>query len=176
MGSLVVAVSGTSGAGKSTLVGDLSERLRGLALWVETVHFDDFTGESDLPRGDVSGWVARGGRPGEWRAEGMERHLLGLVASCTSGGERDEAASVVLVEEPFGRARPGLGRLVDLSVHLQVPLHLALARRLLREFVPLLVDWTSRRRRSCGSTWIVTSPRVLNSTALSMQPRQRTPT
>ncbi len=66
----------------------------------------------------------------------MERHLLGLVASCTDGAECDEMASVVLVEEPFGRARPGLGRLVRISIHFQVPLHLALARRLLRQFVP----------------------------------------
>ncbi len=65
MCSLVVTVSGPSGAGKSTLVGDLSERLRGLGLCVETVHLDDFTSESDRPRGDVLGWVARGGPPGE---------------------------------------------------------------------------------------------------------------
>jgi len=40
---------------------------------------------------------------------------------------------IIVVEEPFGRSRPELGRLIDFVAVLDTPLEVALARRLLRE-------------------------------------------
>ena len=132
----VVAVSGTSGAGKSRLVEEVRRHLAASGMSVATLHFDEFTDESDLPEGSVSGWLARGGQPAEWHSDSLERELVALSARVEDEGTRRGYGSVVLVEEPFGRARPGLDRLVGLSIHLEVPLHVALARRVRRQFVP----------------------------------------
>ncbi len=131
---LVVVVSGTSGSGKSTLVAGLTSGLRQRGLRIETLHFDDFTTEEDLPGGDMQAWLARGAPPDEWRTPALEQRLSDLrdgLGSVTGG-----LVDVVLVEEPFGRARTSIGHLTDYAIHLSLPLHIALARRLLRQFVP----------------------------------------
>jgi uridine kinase len=134
-GPLVVALSGTSGAGKSTLAHGLAARLREGGIHVETLHFDDFTNESDLPEGDAQAWVARGAVPDEWTTLSLERCLVDLLGG--EKGQRDQqSALVILIEEPFGRSRTAIGRMVDCSIHLRLPLHVALARRLLRQYVP----------------------------------------
>ncbi|GAB2594256.1 nucleotide-binding protein [Microlunatus antarcticus] len=132
--ALVVVVSGTSGAGKSTLLHGLAVQLQQRGLRVETVHFDDFTSESDLPDGDIRAWLTRGALPDEWRTPALERRLIEVAGGAGSaGGGR---AEVVLVEEPFGRSRTVVDRLTGFAVHLELSLHAALARRLLRQFVP----------------------------------------
>lgn len=132
--ALVVVVSGTSGAGKSTLVQGLAGRLGQRGLRTETLHFDDFTSEADLPGGDVRAWLTRGAPPDEWRTPALERRLIDLAQGAGSAGRGP--TKVVLVEEPFGRSRTVVDRLTDLAIHLELPLHTALARRLLRQFVP----------------------------------------
>jgi uridine kinase len=130
---LVIVVSGSSGAGKSSLVAALASALRSEGSSARTLHFDDFTDVPDLPGGDLLGWLGRGADPREWRTPAMERALRDLL------GARDEprpGRGAVLVEEPFGRSRPPFDVEADLSVHLRLPPQIALARRLLREFVP----------------------------------------
>ena len=132
--ALVVAVSGTSGAGKSTLVHGLADRLRQRGLRVETLHFDDFTSESDLPDGDIRAWLTRGAPPDEWRTPALERRLIDLAQG--AGFAAGDPARVVLLEEPFGRSRASIDRVTGFAIHLKLPLHTALARRLLRQLVP----------------------------------------
>jgi uridine kinase len=43
---------------------------------------------------------------------------------------------MIIVEEPFGRARTPMRNLFDLAIHIDLPLEISLARRLLRDFVP----------------------------------------
>jgi len=131
---LVVVVSGSSGAGKSSLVAALATALRTGGHPAATLHFDDFTDVPDLPGGDLVGWLARGATPAEWRTPAMDAALADLLAG--DAGPGSAAPGVVLVEEPFGRARPPFDVAADLSVHLRLPPQVALARRLLRELVP----------------------------------------
>jgi len=83
---------------------------------------------SQLP-GDLADWLDRGANPDEWRTERLVTELVTRI----NGAGPD---TVILVEEPFGRARTPMRNLLDLAIHIDLPLGISLARRLLRDFVP----------------------------------------
>ncbi|GJD51396.1 hypothetical protein OPKNFCMD_4150 [Methylobacterium crusticola] len=133
---LVVAVSGVSGAGKSTLVGALADRLGAARL-----HFDAYLTLGNDPAA-IAAWLAGGVDPDRIETPGLVADLARLRAARDAGpaGVGQDAGppggagpgGVVLLEEPFGRARRALAPMIDLSVHLDLPPEVALARRLLR--------------------------------------------
>lgn len=124
---LTVAISGTSGSGKSTLVAALAESYAAEGRAVATVAFDDHL---TIELADVRAWLDAGGDPDGWRTDTMVDRLTELRSS------PEMAGGVIVVEEPFGRTRSAIDPLLDVVVHLDVGLHVALARRMLRDFVP----------------------------------------
>ena len=132
----VIAVSGTSGSGKTTLVRGLASTLADVGRRVVCLHFDHYSAVSDVPE-DLSSWVKRGADPDEWRTEQFLDDLLEHVRS-----DSDPQVTVLLVEEPFGRARTPIRAIVDLALHIHLPLGVSLGRRLLRDFVPDLIGST----------------------------------
>jgi uridine kinase len=124
----VVAVSGTSGAGKSAVVEGIASALALSGRHAVALHFDDYADVSQLPE-DLVDWMERGANPDEWRTD----RLVTALVTRIDGAEPD---TVILVEEPFGRARTPMRSLSDLAIHIDLPLGISLARRLLRDFVP----------------------------------------
>ena len=108
--AFVISVSGTSGSGKSTLVRGLARDLEATSgLRVGTVFFDDYATVSQLPEKDLPGWLDRGADPGEWRTDQLVVDLRSLLAGdaiTPPVGEQVGPADIVVLEEPFGRARP----------------------------------------------------------------------
>lgn len=140
-GALVVSVSGTSGSGKSTLVRGLAASLGATAhRAVGAMFFDDYAAVSDLPENDLHGWLARGGDPDEWRTDRLAADLGALrhgeSVPALDGSSTCGPFDVVVLEEPFGRSRKAMAPMIDLALHVDLPLQLALARRLRRDFVP----------------------------------------
>jgi uridine kinase len=140
--SFVIAIAGASGAGKTTLVKEVAALL-GEAV---TFYFDDY---SEYPP-DVDQWLQEGGDLKQWETPRLTEDLRALkfgaplVLSEAARFHREavgethpqgilEPARFIVMEEPFGRERPGLETLVDFVVGLDTPLDLALARRLLRD-------------------------------------------
>lgn len=126
----VVAVSGTSGGGKTTLVG----RAAALLKDATRLHFDDYVSVNNDPS-QIRAWLEAGADPDEFktpRLPGDLRRLLSGEPLILPGGGVVEPAEVILLEEPFGRARGELAGLVDFAAHLRVPPDVALARRLIR--------------------------------------------
>ena len=140
--SFVIAIAGTSGAGKTTLV----KRVAALLGEAVTFYFDDY---SEYPP-DVDQWLQEGGDLKLWETPRLTTDLktlkfgTSLVLSEPARFHREavgetfpkgilEPARFIVMEEPFGRERPGMETLVDFVVGLDTPLDLALARRLLRD-------------------------------------------
>lgn len=115
----VVAVSGISGAGKSSVI----KRTREILGDAEALYFDDYAAVSTYPR-DLKDWMERGANVDEFQTPQLANDLRKMRA--------ESAASVVLVEEPFGKLRRHMAGLIDFAIHIDVPIDVLLARRLLR--------------------------------------------
>lgn len=140
--AFVIAVSGTSGSGKSTLVRGLADSLGTVGGdAIAAVFFDDYAAMSDLPENDLAGWLARGGDPNDWRTDRPATDLRALregeSITTLDGATTIGPLDVVVLEEPFGRARAAMAPSIDLALHVDPPLQVALARRVRRDFVPM---------------------------------------
>jgi uridine kinase len=130
--SFVIAVSGTSGAGKSSVVANTAVLLTSAAR----LHFDDYvTLGNDIAQ--IRAWIDAGANPDEIKTPVLALDLRALISGepirPPNAGHMVQPADYILLEEPFGRSRLELASLIDLTVHIDVPPDVALARRIIRE-------------------------------------------
>ena len=128
--AFVIAVSGPSGAGKSTLVRNLVARLGdAVALFL-----DDYEASSIYP--DMTQWLADGADPNQFQTPQLHMDLRALRAGQAitqpHNGQIAHPAGVIVLEEPFGRERAEMAGLIDFVICVDLPLEIALTRKLLR--------------------------------------------
>jgi uridine kinase len=128
----LIAISGTSSAGK-TLLAQQTAALLGDAACLQ---FDDYKSVSVYPP-DLAAWVASGADPDEWRTPEFAAALAALregrVVTLPEGKGVVEPRRYLLVEEPFGRARREVAASLDFVVYLDLPLDVAMLRKLRRD-------------------------------------------
>lgn len=131
MDTPVVAVSGLSGAGKSALVGSLREAYPASVA----LYFDDYASVSRYPP-DLRDWLDRGGDVDEWDVSTLvadiQRLRRGEPVTPPNADRPIQPGVLILLEQPLGRLHAGMAPLIDLSVHVDLPLDLLLMRRLHR--------------------------------------------
>jgi uridine kinase len=129
MNTFVVAFAGHSGAGKSTLI----EKLSSLTGNANILRIDNYDSSSVLPS---IKWIEDGADPNDFRTPQFFSDILSLKnGNCILHPETNKEikpAGFLFIEEPFGRGREAINELIDFSVYIDVPLEIALARRLLR--------------------------------------------
>jgi uridine kinase len=130
--SFVIAICGTSGAGKTRLVEQTVWQL-GDAV---ALHFDDYRSVSHYPA-DLGAWLEGGADLDAWRTPQMAADLTALRAgrAVVAPGQtrRLEPRRFIVVEDPFGRARREMAAGIDFSAYLDLPMEIALARKLRRD-------------------------------------------
>lgn len=135
----VIAIGGPSGSGKSSVV-NRTARLLGDAV---TLFFDDYASVSTYPN-DIGAWIRDGANPNEWKTPRFAMDLIALrqgqPIAPPGGALRREAARYIVVEEPFGRERQEMREAIDLVAIVDLPLEVALARRIRRNIQPALED------------------------------------
>jgi uridine kinase len=126
----VIAGAGPSGAGKTTLVRQLLARLGNAAA----LFFDDYESSSTYP--DMALWLAEGADPNQFWTPHLSRDLQQLRSGATIELPDDKGAidprGVIVLEEPFGRERDEMAKLIDYVICFDLPLEIALARKLAR--------------------------------------------
>ena len=129
MNAFVVAFAGHSGAGKSTLIKELSS----LTGDVNVLRIDDYDSSSYPP---AVKWIENGANPNEFQTPQFFSDILALKNGKSilhpDTNQKVEPARFLFIEEPFGRSREGISELIDFSIYVDIPLEIALARRLLR--------------------------------------------
>jgi uridine kinase len=128
--SYVIAVAGPSGAGKTRLVRELVVRLGNATA----LFFDDYESSSTYP--DIALWLANGADANQFRtphlSEDLQRLRSGTAIELPDNKGIVEPRRVIVLEEPFGRGRDELAKLIDYVVCIDLPLEIALARKLSR--------------------------------------------
>jgi len=139
----VVGISGYSGVGKSTIIYELSKII---GPSVTCLFFDDYVSRSDFPT-NIKDWIQNGANPNIINTPILREHLESLVGGRSvivpiSNGWAKEylnresirtinPGKIILLEEPFGREREEIKDFIDIVIYLDVPLEIALARRIL---------------------------------------------
>src|SRR5262245_41192997 len=116
----VIAINAVSGGGKTTLAKLLQE-----ALGARLFCFDDFD-DANVHPDDYYEWCKRGADLLEFDCPGM----FDAVAETL----KDETVQYIVLDYPFGRDHPRFRDVIDLSVFIDTPLDVAMARRILRDF------------------------------------------
>ena len=128
--AFTIAVSGPSGSGKSTLTKQLRDKL----VDAISFHFDDYASTNKYPD-DFVEWLKKGADPKLVQNPDFNRDLYELVQGRSiklPNNQMVKSEKYIIVEEPFGRGRGGMAELIDFVVCIDIPLEVALARRILR--------------------------------------------
>ena len=129
MNTFVVAFAGHSGAGKSTLI----EKLSSLTGNANILRIDDYD-SSSYPRSIK--WIEDGANPNEFQTPQFFSDILALKKGKPilhpETKKEVKPTRYLFIEEPFGRGREAISGLIDFSIYVDIPLEIALARRLLR--------------------------------------------
>jgi uridine kinase len=138
--AFVIALSGPSGAGKSTVVRNLVARL-GDAM---ALYLDDYEASSTYPA--MERWLADGADPNQFQTPQLSADLRALrdgqAIRLPHNGQVAQPARVIVLEEPFGRERAEVAGLIDFVICVDLPLEIALARKMLRMLNFFLAEQT----------------------------------
>ncbi|HET7365580.1 MAG TPA: hypothetical protein VFJ70_18580 [Burkholderiales bacterium] len=136
----VVAVSGPTGSGKTSLAQGLVAQLGDACA----LHMDDYERMTREPIGDVQRWAERGANFDELAVPLLGEHLARLKAGQPV---RDiMPRKYIVFETQFGRRHTATSGLIDLLIWIDVPLELALARKLKAFASDALADTKPRDR------------------------------
>jgi len=117
----VISINSVSGGGKTALSELLHESLRSSALF----RFDDFDDSNVYPE-DYYEWSMRGSDVSEFDCPGMQEAVVKEI-------KRGKVEYIVM-DYPFGRDHHRFTDMIDLSVFVDTPLDVAMARRILRDY------------------------------------------
>lgn len=123
----VISVAAQSGGGKTTVVAALKERLTNSAV----IYFDDYGDAVYLDR-DINDWSADKHDDNEWHTEPIAADIERLL---------NDPYDYIIIDYPFGYLNNCVGKYINLTVFIDTPLDVALARRIIR-------DYTSRSTES----------------------------
>ena len=116
----VISIAAQSGGGKTTVVTALKERLANSAV----IYWDDYGDEVDLKR-DINDWAADGFDCNEWNTQPVAADVERLL---------NESLDYIILDYPFGYLNNCVGKHIDLTVFIDTPLDVALARRIIRDY------------------------------------------
>lgn len=129
--NFVIAIAGPPGSGKSAV----SRRVVELAGDAGILDFDDFQLATEQPITDIAAWAQRGGNYDELPVapgliEGLSSLQRGEAIVEPRGGRRIDAHDLLVFETHYGRAHKATAPFIDWLCWLDVPLDIALARKL----------------------------------------------
>ena len=115
----IITISAISGGGKTTIVNACSDHLN-----AEKLFFDDYFKKEHYPQ-DIKKWLERGADLNSWTCSPFTKALKSFKKKYIN-------KHYLFVEEPTGRCRKEVRKLIDYSIVIDTPPEIALSRRIMR--------------------------------------------
>ena len=116
----VISIAAVSGGGKTTVTRELSENLS----YSKNLFFDDYDFK-EAPI-DLTEWVQEGPDYDQWNLDPLIRDIQTILTN-------NERPSYLLLDYPFAYKHSSMKEYIDLSVYIDTPLDIAMARRVRRD-------------------------------------------
>ncbi|WP_026675660.1 hypothetical protein [Alkalihalobacterium bogoriense] len=114
---LTISIAGVSGGGKTSVTQELNALLHKSKM----LSFDDYDFEGPH---DIIDWVDRGANYDEWNLDPLIQDIEAL---------HSEPLNYILLDYPFAYKHTKIKDLIDVTVFIDTPLDIAMARRIMRD-------------------------------------------
>lgn len=135
----IIAVSGPIGGGKSSLTSAIAGYLGDASI----LQFDSYETLTQAPIENLLDWLETGASADAFSFPLLEEHLAqlrrGEPVVDPRLGHTVRPEKYVLFETPFGRCYPPAAPFIDLQVWIELPLDIALARKI-EEYVAIFLE------------------------------------
>ncbi|EEL06016.1 uridine kinase [Bacillus cereus BDRD-ST196] len=116
----IISIAAVSGGGKTTITESLAHELKkSKALYFDRYKFDN------CPV-DICKWIDDGANYDEW--------VLTPLMNDIQRSIQDSSLDYIIVDYPFAYLNREVGQFIDVTIFIDTPLDIAMARRILRDF------------------------------------------
>lgn len=117
----IIAINAISGGGKTTITKELQKQLPNS----KALYFDDRNYDSDSGIDDICKWIKEGADVNMFNLDLLAEDIEMLI---------NETPDYIFMDYPFGYRHNLIAKYIDLSIFINTPLDIALARRIIRDY------------------------------------------
>jgi Uridine kinase len=122
----IISISANAGGGKTTITRELCNQLNN----AKALYFDNY--EFAKQPENICEWVENGSDSNEWDLSLLVNDIIKIM--------KNEQADYIILDYPFGRQNYPVKELIDITVFIETPLDISLARRIIRDYKEANVD------------------------------------
>lgn len=122
----IISIAAVSGGGKTTI----TERLKHKFKNSKALYFDSYT--FDNTPADICKWIDDGANYDEWLLTPLIHDIEQLIQNNT--------LDYIIVDYPFAYLNSEMRKFIDVTIFIDTPLDIAMARRILRDFKEGTID------------------------------------
>ena len=138
--SFIVTISSPSGGGKTEITKSVAKRL----IDANSLFFDEYDDVDNIHPDSFYEWLKGSRDVNEWStpqlASDMRLLKNGLPIKSVTGNGKIQPKKYTIVDYPFGNIHKETMDLIDLSVFIDTPLDVAMARRFLRDYSDFTIN------------------------------------
>ncbi len=124
--TFIISISANAGGGKTTITRELCNQLSN----AKALYFDNY--EYDKQPDNICEWVENGSDPSEWDLSLLVNDIVYIIES--------ENVDYIILDYPFSRQDYPIKDFIDMTVFIETPLDISLARRIIRDYKEATVD------------------------------------
>ncbi len=115
----IIAIAAVTAGGKTTIVNELKKYIPN----TQSLHFDEYSFEGEVD--DFYAWTIQGADYSVWNLSPLIKDICEI--------KNNSECDYLLLDYPFGYCHEALREYIDCAIFIDIPLDIAMARRVLRD-------------------------------------------